>query len=136
MNKDAKDVAYNSVRLFGVDSSTLLHQPVIKGFIGRTLSEEEINDIQIAFDNTENELLPINILDVLFSVYKDSFDRTLVADLVQTLLEYIYSYCRMMTNNQPGLSQKLTREIAFAIGANSKVKMNEEFRDLCSLFFA
>ena len=136
MNKDAKDAAYNSVRLFGVDSSTLLHQPVIKGFIGRTLSEEEINDIQIAFDNTENELLPINILDVLFSVYKDSFDRPLVADLVQTLLEYISSYCHMMTNNQPGLSQKMTREIAYAIGANSKVKMNEEFHDLCSLFFA
>lgn len=136
MNKDAKDVAYNSVRLFGVDVAGLLHQPVIKGFIGRTLNEEEINDIQKAFDNTENETLPINILDVLFSVYKDSFDRALVANLVQTLLEYISSYCHLMTNNQLGFSQKLTREIAFAIGANSKVKMNEEFRELCSLFFA
>lgn len=135
MNNDAKEAAYKSIRLFGVEPDALLHQPIIKGFIGRDLSDEEINDFETAFDNSVGSSLSINILDVLFSVYKDSFDRILVADLVQNLLEYILSYCLKMTNNQHGLSQKLTKKIALAIGANSKVKMNEEFRDLCADFF-
>ena len=92
--------------------------------------------MQTAFEKNEGAALPINILDVLFSVYKDTFDRELVADLVQTLLMYLASFCHMMTNGQAGLSERLTREIAAAIGKNARTQMNDEFRSICDAFFA
>ena len=135
MDQDARDAAYNSVRLFGVDLNAMLSQPIVQGLIGRTLTPKEVADMQTAFEKNEGAALPINILDVLFSVYKDTFDRELVADLIQTLLKYLASFCHMMTNGQVGLSEKLTREIAAAIGKNAKTQMNDEFRSICDAFF-
>ena len=133
--KEKEDVknAYDSIRIYGVDIASLLEQPIIKGFIGRILDDEEKADLQKAFEKTGN-VQPINIIDVIFTMYKDSYDIDLVKNLMQTLSKYLQNYCLIMTNRQPGLSQKLYQEIARRIGENQSAELNDDFRSICKDF--
>lgn len=127
--------AYDGVRMFGIDLPSLLQQSIIKAFIGRKLTDEEIKDFQKAFDNTTPNSAAINILDVLFSVYKDSFDQELVKSLVDTLTKYIRDYCIKMCNGRKEYAEILANEVYKEIGKNSKADINENFRLMCAKYF-
>lgn len=127
--------AYDSVRMFGIDLPTLLQQPLIKAFIGRTLTDEEVADFDKAFDNTTPLSGAINILDVLFTVFKDSYDKELVMSLVETLTGYIRSYCGEMCNGRPETTEYLTNEVCKEIGRNSKTTVTPDFRLMCAKYY-
>lgn len=125
--------AYNNIRVYGIDLPTLLEHSIIKGFIGRTLHNEEKADFQKAFDNQSSNL-SINIIDILFTVYRDCFNIELINRILQTLREYLMNYCMIMTNNQPGTSKMLYHEITKKIGDNHVLKLNDDFASICEDF--
>lgn len=140
MNKNAITEAYNGVRINGINLNKLdelFAQPIIKGFIGRELSEDESKDFETAFENNtvKKDMPPLNILDVIYSLYLDSADITLAENIINTLSDYLRKYCLKMAKDQPGLGQKLFEATAKKIGDNfsmrGKNELNDDFRYLC-----
>lgn len=132
---------YNEVRSGGIRSEDILKHPVIAGLIGRDYTEDELNDLENIFSNLYDsqtdgaDALPVNILRVIYCVYKDSYDRKLTEWLIDNLTEFISSYCLTMVNGQKGAAGILFEDIVKAIGRNFNAKDADlEFRMLCDKF--
>lgn len=112
--------AYNKIRVGGVTVDELLKQPIIEGFIGDNYSMDDIKNLDTLYSGIYNDnKKPVNILDVIYSVYTDSYDLTLVTSLVDNLTDYLMEYCLKMTNDQPGVARELHEAVMKAIIDNS-----------------
>lgn len=120
-NQARQDVtdAYNRIRVGGITADDLLKQPIVEGFIGDSYTAADIKELgKLYFGIYNNDRKPVNILDVIYSVYTDSYDLKLVSSLVDNLTDYLNEYCLKMTNNQPGAARELFDFTAKAIGRN------------------
>ena len=126
---------YEDVPVDGITVSDILKHPIIDGFIGDVYSDNELADLKKVFDSIlsgEKGKKPINILRVIYSVYKDSHDIELVSKLIYNLTEYLNYYCLKMANRQKGVAKTMFEAVAKAIGKNFKCsKVNREFTMLC-----
>ncbi|MBQ7545847.1 MAG: hypothetical protein IJT41_02630 [Clostridia bacterium] len=135
-----EDLAYNDVRLSGVQVSDLLKQPVILGLIGDDYTADEKKDLEALYRKTlptagDTRKQPLNILEVLYSVYRDSYDLDLVTRLVDALIDYLRYYCLKMVNKQEGRAERCFKEIAKVIGANFHAdNADMQFIMLCDAF--
>ena len=131
--------AYNAVRGGGVNSADLLKQPVIAGLIGGRYTEAETADLEKLFAEAYSAGVgnqaargPLNILQVIYAVYKDAYDVDLVTHLIDNLTEYLHDYCLKMVNGQKGAAGLLFNDAAKAIGANfNAAGADIQFRMLC-----
>jgi len=132
------ETVYDSIRVDGITLETLLQHPTICSFIGGTYTEEERGNLLTVFtllyDKKKTE--PINILDVIYSIFKEVNDTFLITALLDNLSEYVYEYCMQMTNGQSGYSEDLLRQVRHAIGKNFSKRETaaREFRMLCEDF--
>lgn len=111
--------AYNKIRVGGITTADLLKQPIVEGFIGDSYTAADIKDLGKVYYGIYNDTKkPVNILEVIYSVYTDSYDLKLVSTLVDNLSGYLNEYCLKMTNDQPGAAAELFDAAAKAIGAN------------------
>ena len=111
--------AYNRIRVGGITTADLLKQPIVEGFIGDSYTADDIKDLgKLYFGIYNDGRKPVNILDVIYSVYTDSYDLSLVSSLVDNLSDYLNEYCLKMTNDQPGAARELFDAAAKAIGKN------------------
>lgn len=85
----------------GVNEDIIKNQNVIKGLI-----------------DTESDVGK-SIIDVLYELYKNSTDRKLTLDLVNTLEEYIYEYCLFMLNENENRAKAMSKSIMLEIGKSS-----------------
>lgn len=129
--------AYNSIRVDGITIADLKKQPIIAGFIGGAYKKDEMLDLTKVYSEIyNNKKLPVNILDVIYFIFKDSYDKILVKTLIDNLSEYLHDYCLQMTDNQPGYSDELYHQIAEAIKKNFSEKdtATVEFKMMCEDF--
>ena len=111
--------AYNKIRVGGITVEQFLKQPIIEGFIGGSYSSDELKNLENLYDGIYNKnQKPVNILEIIYLIYSESYDLQLVSSLVDYLSDYLHEYCLKMTNNQPGSAQHLFKAAVKAIGAN------------------
>ncbi len=136
-NKKDVDDAYNEIRTGSISPADLLKQPVIEGLIGGNYSVADIKGLEKVYSDIYNHnQKAVNILDVIYSVYTDSYDLHLVSSLVDNLTEYLNEYCFRMKNNQPGAARELFVAAAKAIGSNfaSRQEASTDFKMLVEAY--
>lgn len=135
MDHADRQALVQSSRIFGADRDTAMQHTVIKGLIGRALTEDEIAFDRIDLNQNEIFALSNNLLDVIFSIYRDSRDQAAVEELTGALKDYIASFCRDVYDGRSDVCEETVREIMTAIGNNSKADRDKRYRTLFPDFF-
>lgn len=67
-----------------------------------------------------------SIIDVIYELYKNSTERKITVDLINTLEEYIYEYCLFMLNKNENRAKALSKKIMLKIGKESDCLKEKE----------
>lgn len=99
----------------GVTDKTIMQQTIIKGLVDT------------------GSKVGKSIIDVLYTLYKNSANRTITCNLLGTLDAYVYDYCMFMLNNNENraktFSQKIMREIGEASECLKDAATSEFFKE-------
>lgn len=106
----------------GVTDDIVIEQKIIKGFI-----------------NTGSDV-GNSIIDIIYELYKNTTDRTITREIIETLENYIYEYCFFMMNENANRAKALSDKIKFKIGEASDCLKNsgtsEFFKEDVSAFIS
>ncbi len=123
--------ASDSANMDGIDLDTLMQHKLIRGLIGEKLTDDEkdsLNDSFLAIMKSRDKTF--NVLDIIYSIYRNTGDFALAEKLVGALESFLYDYCMEMTNHTPGRSSVLSEQLMQAIMDNSSMEYDARFNTL------